>query len=407
MNRILLLFLDRMHDTHPLSQWLMTHYQTMIPNCVEEHRSSEVCQQNIAYLRDQPFDLCILDGMALNQLRQQVQARKEAEKPGFLPFLLVTSSQEAVKLDKQLWQSIDELVVTPIKKPELQMRVEMLLRSRRLSSALLSANDEITSLKDFKSRFISMASHELRNPLSAILFSTQLLQKYSEQLPPQQKRKYFDLIQERVEYMKQMLDDVLIISRAEVGKLEFNPSPIDLKLLCRNILEEMELSASDRHTLTFASYGECNHLCLDAKLIHHILSNLLNNAIKYSPDGGAVRLDVSCRNEQVICRVQDEGIGIPLEDQILLFESFHRASNVGKIIGTGLGLSIVKQCVELHGGEIAVDSEVGTGTTFTVTLPISGATTLSERLERQGTQEKARENFPKNHFPAEGYRSGI
>jgi signal transduction histidine kinase len=104
---------------------------------------------------------------------------------------------------------------------------------------------------------------------------------------------------------------------------------------------------------------------------------LLSNAIKYSPDGGTVRFDLECREGAATLRIQDSGIGIPAEDLSQLFESFHRAKNVGTIPGTGLGLAIVKKCVDLHGGQITVESEAGVGTTFTVTLPFSPPSSTS------------------------------
>jgi signal transduction histidine kinase len=109
---------------------------------------------------------------------------------------------------------------------------------------------------------------------------------------------------------------------------------------------------------------------MDKRLLRQVLNNLLANAIKYSPNGGTVRFELICQNDRAIFQIQDQGIGIPKEDQPRLFEFFHRAKNVGAITGTGLGLAIVKQCVELHGGDITVKSEVGVGTLFTVTLPL-------------------------------------
>ncbi|HAA30602.1 MAG TPA: hypothetical protein DCE56_26585 [Cyanobacteria bacterium UBA8553] len=110
---------------------------------------------------------------------------------------------------------------------------------------------------------------------------------------------------------------------------------------------------------------------MDEKLLRYIINNLLSNAIKYSPQGSTVKCDLVCEQSNAILRIQDEGIGIPLEDQRHLFESFYRGRNVGSISGTGLGLSIVKNCVTLHGGQIAVESEVGVGSIFTVTLPLN------------------------------------
>jgi signal transduction histidine kinase len=109
---------------------------------------------------------------------------------------------------------------------------------------------------------------------------------------------------------------------------------------------------------------------MDEKLLRQILENLLSNAIKYSPSGGNVELTLSDFSNQAVFQIRDHGIGIPAEDQQQLFETFHRATNVGTIAGTGLGLAIVKRCVDIHQGQITVESEVGVGTTFTVTLPI-------------------------------------
>jgi signal transduction histidine kinase len=117
---------------------------------------------------------------------------------------------------------------------------------------------------------------------------------------------------------------------------------------------------------------------MDENLLRPILTNLLSNAIKYSPEGGTVNFELVCQDEVVTFRIQDRGIGIPLEDLSQLFESFYRATNVGTIKGTGLGLSIVKKSVDLHGGQLAVESVVGVGTTFTVMLPLNSQVPNSE-----------------------------
>jgi signal transduction histidine kinase len=170
--------------------------------------------------------------------------------------------------------------------------------------------------------------------------------------------------------MVQLLGDVLIIGRAEAGKLEFNPAPLDLAQFCRDLVEEMQLGAGAHHTITFVSQGECAEAHVDEKLLRQILSNLISNAVKYSPQGGPVRLELTCGEREAVLQVQDQGIGIPPPDQEHLFETFHRARNVENIPGTGLGLTIVKKSIDLHGGTIAVKSQVGAGTTVTVTLPM-------------------------------------
>ena len=161
----------------------------------------------------------------------------------------------------------------------------------------------------------------------------------------------------------------MIIGKAEANKLEFKPVSLNLTKFICDLLEEIKLTTNE-HTIVFATQGHCVNAYLDEKLLRHIFSNLLLNAIKYSPQGSTINFDLICQNDKAIFQIKDEGIGIPPEDQNLLFEAFHRATNVKNIPGTGLGLAIVKRCVDLYSGAIAVKSEVGVGTTFTVTLPL-------------------------------------
>lgn len=228
-------------------------------------------------------------------------------------------------------------------------------------------------LNELKSSFISMTSHEFRTPLTTILGSAELLEHYSDKWTQEKKINHLQRIQTNVKRLVHLLDNILLIGKADAGRLEFNPEPINLKEFCLNLVEELQPSTSTQHTLNFVSHGECPDACMDEKLLQHILSNLLSNAIKYSPAGGTVHFDLVCQDSEVIFRIRDEGIGIPSDDLQGLFETFHRARNVGQIQGTGLGLAIVKKSVDLHGGKIAVSSEVGAGTTFTVTLPLKSS----------------------------------
>jgi PAS domain S-box-containing protein len=225
-------------------------------------------------------------------------------------------------------------------------------------------------LGELKSRFISVASHEFRTPLSSILGSAELLERYGHKWAEEKKLQHLHKIQTGVKNMTQLLDDVLVVGKAEAGKLEFNPVPLDLEQFCRGLVEEMQIQAGAHHTLTFTQRGHCADARMDEKLLRHILTNLLSNAIKYSPQGGTVQFDLDCQVDQATFRVQDQGIGIPPEAQQQVFDTFHRAGNVGKIPGTGLGMSIVKKSVDLHGGMISFTSQVGVGTTFTVGIPL-------------------------------------
>ncbi len=243
-------------------------------------------------------------------------------------------------------------------------------------------------LNELKSRFVSMASHEFRTPLTSILGSTELLEHYRHKWSDEKKRVHFQRIYSNVRNMTQMLDEVLLVGKAEAGKLEFKPSPMNVIEFCRSFVEELQLGAGREHTIIFTPQGLCTESeseadsspCtaanLDEKLLQHILSNLLSNAIKYSPVSSTIQLLLTCRDSQIELQIQDGGIGIPDEDQPRLFEAFHRATNVEGVPGTGLGLVIVKNAVDLHGGSITINSKVGVGTTFTVTLPLNTATAL-------------------------------
>jgi signal transduction histidine kinase len=214
-----------------------------------------------------------------------------------------------------------------------------------------------------------MASHEFRTPLATILSSTDILERYSHKLAEEKKLIHLQKIQLTVKHMTSLLNDVLLIGQAEAGKLDFKPENLNIVQFCRELTDEIQMSAKN-NAIVFDTHSETTNAYLDKKLLRHIFSNLLSNAIKYSPQGGNVYFDLICQPEEVVFQVRDCGIGIPEADRAKLFDSFYRASNVDTIPGTGLGLAIVKKFVDLHGGRISVTSEVGIGTTFTVIFPL-------------------------------------
>lgn len=245
------------------------------------------------------------------------------------------------------------------------------ITERKLAEAeMIYALEKEKQLVELKSRFITTASHEFRTPLTTILMSAKLLEQFGDRASEDKKRMYLDRIQIATKRMTQLLDDVLLIGKAEAEKLEFNPTPVPLEQFCHDLVEEMRMSASSKHSIIFTSQAQPITANVDEKLLRYILSNLLSNAIKYSPKGGDIDLSLFIEARKATFSIRDRGIGIPAQDIEQLFHSFHRGSNVENISGTGLGMSIVKQCVDLHSGEISVTSEVGIGTTFVVTLPI-------------------------------------
>lgn len=245
---------------------------------------------------------------------------------------------------------------------------------KRLEEELRRALDQQRELNELKSRFVSMTSHEFRTPLAAILSSAQLLRLYGERLPAAEKDELAGGIEEGVQRMSKMLDDILVIGRAEAGMLVFRPAPLDVRAFCESLIEEARAAAASarkgpRPELVLDCRSDAPARMADEKLLRHAIGNLLSNAVKYSPEGGTVRLEVSCNPDELAFAVRDDGIGLPAEDLPRLFETFYRASNASHIPGTGLGLAIVKRSVELHGGRVSVESEPGRGSCFRVTVP--------------------------------------
>ncbi len=257
-------------------------------------------------------------------------------------------------------------------------RKQVLEQLRTVNQALETRVEERTAelvkakeINQFKSEFVSMLSHDIRNPLNTILLAAGLLQNSDEKLTKEKKVNHLRMIRSAIKNMAQLLDEVSFIGKADSGKLHSQLSQIDLEAFCHQTLEELHLTALDKQvTIEFTSFGDFKDTLWDESLLRHILENLLSNAIKYSHPGSKVKFELISQDKTVTFRVQDSGIGISKHDQKRLFQPFNRGENVGSISGTGMGLAIVKKCVEAHGGEISVDSQVGVGTTFTVILPL-------------------------------------
>ncbi len=255
---------------------------------------------------------------------------------------------------------------------EVMAIIRDITERKRVEADIRKALEKEKELGELKSRFVTMASHEFRTPLATILSSSELLEYYSHKWSDDKKIKHQQRIQSSVKHMTNLLDDVLLIGKAEAGKLEFQPKLLDIIQLSRDLVEEVQVTTQS-HRINLCTRGQLAKLdgLIDEKLLRHIITNLLTNAVKYSPQGKEVNFDLSCDRQQVIFAIQDGGIGISSEDRQQLFESFHRGKNVSNIPGTGLGLAIVKKSVDLHGGTIDVQSQLNVGTTFTVTLPLS------------------------------------
>jgi len=248
--------------------------------------------------------------------------------------------------------------------------VEDITEPQRIREELQHALEQEIELNELKSRFVSMTSHEFRTPLSTILSSAELLEHYSHRWSDQKKVDHLRRIQSAVKHLTGMLDEVLVIGRVEAGMVSIDLRPLDLVDMLSDLVEEVSLGVGTQHEIRLRSHEEIFPVRMDEGLLRQILVNLLTNAVKYSPVGSCIELDLRKVEERIVIQISDEGVGIPADDLARLFEPFYRGQNTNHIPGTGLGLTIVKRSLDYLHGTITVDSQERIGTTFTVEIPI-------------------------------------
>lgn len=258
-------------------------------------------------------------------------------------------------------QNITELIEY---RYHLEQKVEE--RTQKLNEAM----EKEKELVSIQSKFVSIASHEFRTPLATIALATGYIRKYNHKLDQEALEHKLENIEQQVKHMTFLLDDVLTIGKSDAGKIVVRTHLLKAPDFFKTILADVEESFSNSHRIDFKYEPEGFEFISDEKLMRNILINLLNNAIKFSPEEKHVMLRVEKKPDMLVLQVKDHGIGIPENDLHKIFEPFNRAENVGTIRGTGLGLSIVKKAVDLLKGTISVVSESGQGTQFTITLPL-------------------------------------
>ncbi|MBX3014860.1 MAG: HAMP domain-containing histidine kinase [Caldilineaceae bacterium] len=244
---------------------------------------------------------------------------------------------------------------------------EELQKSQRQLEAALQVEKELNELK---SRFVSMASHEFRTPLTTILLQTETLTVYRHKLTDEQIGQRLTKISEQVGYLKTIIEDVLQLARLQAGRAEFQPEPLALDPFCLSIIEEYQSHPDVTHQLVYRCHTPPPVANMDKRLMRQVISNLISNAIKYSPAEKPITIELIYNGAAIVLQVRDQGIGIPEADLKYLFQPFHRAANVGVTAGTGLGLVIAQESVTMHGGTIIVESKEKVGTTVTVKIPI-------------------------------------
>lgn len=244
---------------------------------------------------------------------------------------------------------------------------ELKAREKELERALGRERE----LNELKSRFLSMASHEFKTPLSTVLSSTEIIELYATTEQQPKRERHTKRIKAAVEQLTEVLNDFLSLSQLEQGDVQFNPRQMDLRAVLSTSIETSEGQLKPGQRVVMEVAEEPRTIECDPKLLRHVLVNLLSNAAKYSDPGMDIEIVAEQVGNHYTISVIDHGIGIPKEDQQHLFDRFFRARNVENVKGTGLGLNIVKHYTDLMGATVNFTSEMGKGSTFTILLPQS------------------------------------
>lgn len=246
------------------------------------------------------------------------------------------------------------------------------IERKRRAEDLVRALGRERELSELKGRFVSLVSHEFRTPLGIILSSAEILDAYLHRMTPEERQENVNDILQATRHMARLVENVLLLGRGEAGRLTCQPEAADLESACRRFVEDVSAATHHRCPLQLILPPVIGPARFDEGILRHIFTNLLDNAVKYSPAGTPVEFLVEARPPWAVLTVRDSGRGIPEADRPQLFQAFHRGSNVGNVPGSGLGLVIVKYCVQLQGGRVELTSAPGTGTCATVFLPILG-----------------------------------
>ena len=239
-------------------------------------------------------------------------------------------------------------------------------KNLRIEEALVREKE----LSILKNNFISMASHEFRTPLASIGATSDVIMRYFDKLSRSDINLRLEKIKREVGDMTMMLEDILIIGKSNSQKLDYKADLLDLVSLIKEIISEYQLSESKIRTLIYDTSSPVIMVAADKRWIKHIVINLFSNAVKYSAEDKQIEISIKEEPTGISFSFKDYGIGISKKDIKLLFEPFHRGDNVGEITGTGLGLAILQQAIDLHKGKIEVESKIGEGSNFTITLPV-------------------------------------
>lgn len=298
-----------------------------------------------------------------------------------LVMAFISDISQRKQAEDALKKSEEQLIVYAA---ELEKKVEM--RTEALNNSIMKLEEEVKErkkaeeevrkslekereLNELKSKFVSIASHEFRTPLSTVLSSASLIHQYKEKKDYDKQDKHIHRIKSSVNHLTQILNDFLSLGKLEEGKIDVARENINIESFLGEITEEVGSFLKEGQKVTVECSPGIREIATDARILRNIMFNLISNASKYSDTHKSIHVSCEGKNGKVNFRIKDEGIGIPQEDQKHLFDRFYRASNAGNVQGTGLGLNIVKRYVELLEGEVFFTSEYGTGSTFMISIP--------------------------------------
>jgi PAS domain S-box-containing protein len=296
----------------------------------------------------------------------QIRARVEQALVAEIPLQVEARSRHRSKEDQHM-----ELSFGSIPGDGLVSTIHDITARKQAEAVLQKALDKEKEVAEAKSRFVSIASHEFRTPLTAISMAAESLFAYLERLSREQIDRKLSMIRDNVLFMTAIMDDVLQLAKVQSSHLEVKPRLSDLDTLCQAVIEEFSSHSDEQNRITYTSNRSPLNAVFDERLMRQAITNLISNALKYSSNDKPIRISLAGTSSEILFSITDEGIGIPASDLERLFEPFHRGGNTETIKGTGLGLSITKQIIELHRGQLRVDSQVGNGTTFTIAIPVS------------------------------------
>ncbi|MEH1850764.1 MAG: hybrid sensor histidine kinase/response regulator [Nostoc sp.] len=360
-------------------QWQMLHVERLSEaiDASRENSASSLDNSQIVSRRQRRFDLVLLDLSLPDSIGLDTLKEFRAAIPDIPVVVLTSLDDEDLAMQALAEGAQDYLVKDQITIQRLVRairyaieRSEILNQLRESEERTLQALAKEQELNELKSNFVAMVSHEFRTPMTTIRTAVDILEYNSDKLTDDRRTKYFARIQNAINQMLHLLDEILFLSKIEAAKLEYKPTLLNLENFCSELTDILQINAGSQHSIIFTCQGKPTQAQMDEDLLNYILTNLISNAIKYSPQHSTIWFDLICKDRLATFQVRDRGMGIPLKDQARLFQTFYRASNVGVIQGTGLGLTIVKKCVELHRGYIQLESEQGVGTTVIVTLPL-------------------------------------